>query len=920
MIKKAIEKLLGDPNLKQIKKLQPLVAQINQIEEQFQQEITTDDAIKAKTEEFKSRIAKGETLDDLLPEAFALVKTACRHLDGRQFKLTKLFEKDTNQSGDSDKPNYTWEMIPFDVQLLGGIILHQGKIAEMKTGEGKTLVCTMPLYLNALTGKGAFLVTVNEYLAQRDAEWMGILFNLLGLTVGVNLSGMSLEQKKEAYTNDIVYGTNGEFGFDYLRDNMATSSENLVQKTQNFAIVDEVDSILIDEARTPLIISAPAEESTEKYQRYNSYINKLVADEDYEIDEKMKTATLTEKGIARMEEILGIDNIYTDAGFEEVHHIEQALKANTIFNLDTEYVVKDGEIIIVDEFTGRLMPGRRFSDGLHQALEAKENVEVKRESKTLATITFQNYFRLFQKLAGMTGTAKTEEEEFEQIYGLSVLIVPTNKPVVRKDQSDVIFKNVRGKFIAIATRVKQAHQIGQPVLIGTVSIEKSEALSKVLADRSIPHSVLNAKFHEQEAEIVAGAGEKGAVTIATNMAGRGTDIKMTEEVKGLGGLLVIGTERHESRRIDNQLRGRSGRQGDPGESQFFISMEDELMRLFGGEKIRSMMERLNLPDETPVQNPLISNSIESAQKKVEGRNFDIRKHVVEYDDVINKHREIVYKIRQKILHNESIKNEILLIIAKQAERIVLSNTLPDKRLYDYDEIVNQLELLDSSVRSKLERKLLEDLVDNEALIDHIKTYLQEVYGNKEDQLTDPEVLRQIETNVYLRTIDRLWMDHIDQMQGLRESVALRGYAQRNPLIEYKEQAFTKFQQLLGNIQFNTLNTLFKLDLNHLPPHLLKRPPSILETLRTNADQIEGGLQSAIKKHTTSSNWNLPQADDKPQPFGTTPNTPTADNGIRVVKADNDQAVDPNSLPCAKLGRNEICPECGVKAKKCPKQK
>lgn len=601
MVYKLINKVLGDPNEKALKQLWPMVDKINTVFDEYNTSLT-EDQIPQKTEEFKKRIQAGESLDDLLPEAFALVKFACKHLQGKKWPVRGN--------------DIIWDMVPFDVQLVGGIVLHQGKIAEMKTGEGKTLVSAMPVYLNALAGKGVHVVTVNDYLAQRDAEWMGGLHRYLGLTVGVILHGQDREEKKEAYGCDITYGTNNEFGFDYLRDNMATRLDNLVQRDLSYAIIDEVDSILIDEARTPLIISAPAEESTSKYMRYAQLVSDLKEHDDFVIDEKMKTATLTEDGIARMEQKLGIDNIYTDAGFMEVHHLEQSLKAKTVYIRDVDYVVKDDEIIIVDEFTGRLMPGRRFSDGLHQAIEAKERVEIKRESKTLATITFQNYFRIYEKLSGMTGTAMTEAEEFLQIYGLDPIAIPTNKPIQRDDKADMVFKNQKGKYIAVARRVKEANEKGQPVLIGTISIDKSEVMSRMLELEKVPHNVLNAKHHEREAEIVSGAGQKGAVTIATNMAGRGTDIKLGEGVEEIGGLLVIGTERHESRRIDNQLRGRSGRQGDKGESQFFVSMEDDLMRLFGAERVQKMMETLNVPDDMPIQNKLISNTIEGAQKKL----------------------------------------------------------------------------------------------------------------------------------------------------------------------------------------------------------------------------------------------------------------------------------------------------------------
>lgn len=918
MVRKLIEKIIGDPNEKAIKKIRPLVQKINQIEEEYQKTLTTDEDYPRKTAEFKERIAKGESLDSLLPEAFALVKSACRRIYGREFVVEKLFaeEKELVEGSNSDEkttseasatPNtYTWKMIPFDVQLIGGINLHQGKISEMKTGEGKTLVSTLPLYLNALAGEGAFLVTVNEYLAQRDAGWMGVLYKFLGLSIGVILNNMSLSAKKQAYACDITYGTNNEFGFDYLRDNMATETDKIVQRKLNFAIIDEVDSILIDEARTPLIISTAAEEVTDKYMRYASYVKQLVKDEHFEIDEKQRAATLTEAGIAYMEKLIGVENIYTDAGFEEVHHIEQSLKANYIFKNEVDYVIKNGEIIIVDEFTGRLMPGRRYSDGLHQAIEAKERVEIKRESRTLATVTLQNYFRMFKKLGGMTGTAKTEEEEFLQIYGLETVVIPTNRDVKRLDESDVIYKHQRAKFNAIAERVKTAHAKGQPVLIGTVSIEKSEALSHALQKAGIPHSVLNAKYHEKEAEIVAKAGIKGAVTIATNMAGRGTDIKIDDEVKALGGLLVIGTERHESRRIDNQLRGRSGRQGDPGESQFFIGMDDELMRLFAGDRIQKAMEMLKLPEDTPIQNSMISNSIESAQKKVEGRNFDIRKHLVEYDDVMNKHREIIYSRRRKVLFNDNIKNDIIILIEKEAERIADKNRSSEGDGYDFPGVLLDLSILEPQAKTQFTLTELEDLRDHESIIEHVKTYLFELYQNKELKLADAETLRRLEKNVYLSIIDSLWMSHIDNMQNLRESVSLRGYGQRDPLIEYKEQAYSMFSKLLSDIQVNTINTLFRINLEaSLPAHLLKNSTPDIESLQTNENNIENNLANTALNQEASSDWTMPSESNQ--------------SGIRVVNANSSNAGSNSELACAKLGRNDICPECGVKAKKCPKQ-
>ncbi|MBU0668131.1 preprotein translocase subunit SecA [Patescibacteria group bacterium] len=895
MIYKLINKILGDPNEKALKQIWPIVHKINEIALQYDKALTEND-ITAKTEEFKKRLENGETLDDLLPEAFALVKFACKKLLGKKWDVRG-----------HDTP---WEMIPFDVQILGGIVQHQGKITEMKTGEGKTLVCTMPAYLNALTGKGVHIVTVNDYLAHRDSEWMGGLFRCLGLTVGVITHGQDSVQKKEAYACDITYGTNNEFGFDYLRDNMTAAMDNLVQRELVYAIVDEVDSILIDEARTPLIISAPAEESTSKYMRYAHLISDLKEHEDYEIDEKMKTATLTEEGIARMEKKLGVENIYTDAGFLEVHHLEQALKAKTVYLRDIDYMVKDDEILIVDEFTGRLMEGRRYSDGLHQAIEAKENVEIKRESRTLATITFQNYFRIYKKLAGMTGTAMTEAEEFLQIYGLDPIEIPTNKPVCRDDKPDMVFKNQKGKYMAVTKRVQEAYEKGQPVLIGTISIEKSEIMSRMLELEKIPHNVLNAKHHEREAEIVAQAGQMKAITIATNMAGRGTDIKLGPGVEKIGGLLVIGTERHESRRIDNQLRGRSGRQGDHGESQFFVSMEDDLMRLFGAEKIQNMMERMNVPDDMPIQNKMISGTIESAQKKVEGRNFDIRKHIVQYDDVMNKHREIMYSKRRKLLENESVKNDIILLIENETEALVGAHSPApgNEQVWQYDKILEDVHALHQSEDNPLKIEDLHKRTNREDLIEKIKMYYFTEYESKEKVLTDPEIMRRIEKNVYLNIIDTLWMEHIDNMTHLRESVALKGYAQRDPLIEYKEQAYLMLQQLLASIQHGTVTTLFKLNLQqHLPERLLRS--TMPRNMITNDAQI-----SSVTEGSSPLASSLPDSDVDEGPA----RNPVI---IRAGGAAADSAVSGSEVVGGTkkihAGRNDPCPcGSGKKYKKC----
>ncbi len=814
MLLKLLEKIVGDPKKKDLKRLALLVEKINVIETTYQTELTDEDVAK-KTAEFKERIANGEKLDAILPEAFALVKNAARRLVGK--------------SWDVRGHEYTWDMVPYDVQMIGGIVLHEGRIAEMKTGEGKTLVSTFPIYLNALEGKGVHVVTVNDYLAQRDAEWNGGLFRFLGLTVGISLHGQNPEEKRAAYNSDITYGTNNEFGFDYLRDNMAQRKEDLTQRDLHYAIIDEVDSILVDEARTPLIISAPAEESTEKYMIYSRLVKSLEENTHYDIDEKQKVATLNEVGIKKMEELLGVDNIYTEKGFDEVHHIEQALRAQAVYKVDVDYVIKEGEILIVDEFTGRLMPGRRYGQGLHQAIEAKEGVEIKRESKTLATITLQNYFRLFKKLGGMTGTAVTEEEEFISIYGLSVLEIPTNKNISRADKPDAIYKNIQGKFIAIADRTKELHANGQPVLIGTISVEKSEALSKLLTAKGIQHTVLNAKFHEKEAEIVAGAGQKGAVTIATNMAGRGTDIKLGEGVTDLGGLCVIGSERHEARRIDNQLRGRSGRQGDPGMTQFYVSMDDDLMRIFGGSQMKSLMDRLGLPEDMPIENRLISNSIEGAQRKVEGHNFDIRKHLVEYDDVMNKHREIIYRQRRKIIDAENLKNDVILLIENQIEEMVLRNAGNQKETWENVMALHR-DPVNPIAFESLEGKSQEELMDI------LKKYLEAEYSEKEKNLPDPKLMRGAERSIMLRVIDRIWMEHIDELRYLREAVALSGYGQRDPLIEYKNQAFQIFEEMVAKIDYETLATLMRVKIN---VQIVK--PAPMPLMRTNEDKVEENL-------------------------------------------------------------------------------
>lgn len=831
----ALNKILGDPNKKELRKLQPIVGRIRQIQKSDAiQKLTLADLPK-KTEEFRERVKNGESLDNILPEAYALVAHASKLLMGKEYGEGNM--------------TFTWNIPdPFDVQFVGAIALHKGSIAEMRTGEGKTYVCTMPVYLNSLTGKGVHVVTVNDYLARRDTAWMSALYEALGLTVGTIVHGLNHDQRKIAYAADVTYGTNNEFGFDYLRDNMAVSFERQVQRKLNYAIVDEVDSILIDEARTPLIISQPAAESTEKYGLYAGYAKGLTETTHFVKDEKQKAATLTEEGIKHMEKLLGVENIYTEKGFEEVHHIEQALRAHAMYQRDVDYVVKDGQIVIVDEFTGRLMPGRRYGHGLHQAIEAKEGVAVQRESKTLATITFQNYFRLYQKLAGMTGTAKTEEEEFLSIYKVPVLVIPTNREIARDDKADVVYATMKAKFRAAANVAKEKYEQGQPVLIGTTSIEKSEVMSLLLQEMDVPHSVLNAKQHEKEAEIVAKAGQKGSVTIATNMAGRGTDIKLGEGVKELGGLAILGTERHEARRIDNQLRGRSGRQGDPGESRFFVSMEDELMRLFGGDRLRTMMQRLNVPEDVPLENMMVSRSIESAQKKVEGRNFDIRRHVVQYDDVMNKHRSIMYVRRQKLLEkiaaqegeDSALRSDIEEMMKRDVETLVLTHCSDiDPENWDLQSLRAGLASLHPDLARAASDADLRTMTEPEEVTKLLTEFILNLYHKKLGQ-TPAEAASRAEQILSLQAIDSHWMDHIDQMAHLREQVAFSGFAQRDPLIEYQDQGFRLFQKLLTNIATTTVRALLQVDFRQFMSRQIV--PEEQENLQTNDEEIEGALQ------------------------------------------------------------------------------
>ena len=778
-----LTRVFGTKNDRLLKQIQPLVEQINHLESQTAQ--LDDAALGARTAAFRERLDNGEPLDELLPEAFATVREASRR---------------------------TLNMRHFDVQLVGGVVLHRGMITEMKTGEGKTLVATLPCYLNALIGRGVHVVTVNDYLARRDTEWMGQIYRFLGLSVGTILHGLDDRQRKEAYGCDITYGTNNEFGFDYLRDNMKFERESLVQRPLHYAIVDEVDSILIDEARTPLIISGPAERSTDLYYQANRIIPQLRRDQHYIIDEKARSATLTEEGVARAETLLGVENLYDPSNIEILHHVHQALKAHSLFKRDVDYIVKDGEVIIVDEFTGRLMPGRRYSDGLHQALEAKENVKIENENQTLATITFQNYFRMYDKLAGMTGTADTEAAEFKKIYDLEVAVIPTNKPMIRTDFPDVIYKTRREKFNAVIEEITELHRKGQPVLVGTVSIDVSEMVAEQLKKRGIPHTILNAKNHEREAEIIAMAGQRGSVTISTNMAGRGTDIVLGPGVVDLGGLHIIGTERHESRRIDNQLRGRSGRQGDPGSSRFYLALEDDLLRIFGGERITGIMERLGMEEGEPIEHNLISRAIENAQSKVEAHNFEIRKQLLEYDDVMNQQREVIYRQRREILEGESLRPAIEEMIREAAERI--AETHVDERApaaeWDFtaiDEAVyNQFAFHptppDEAALDGLTREGLAQILYEEAIVR---------YDEKEGRF-GPEQFRQLERFVMLQTVDTQWKDHLLNMDHLKEGIGLRGYAQQNPLLIYKKEGFEAFQDMIERIGEETLRILFRVEL------------------------------------------------------------------------------------------------------------
>jgi len=964
-----LNKILGDPNEKIIKSLQPIIEKIGVLEKEF--ENLSDDELKKKTQEFAD-VAKEKSgeelqkfLDEILPDAFALVRVAAQRVLG---------------------------MRHYDVQLIGGIVLHRGQIAEMKTGEGKTLVATLPLFLNALSKKGVQLITVNDYLSQIGAGWMAPVYHLLGLTTGViihdaafiydpeytddsqydpRLTHFRPIKRREAYECDILYGTNNEFGFDYLRDNMVSGLDKMVQRGLYYTIVDEIDSILIDEARTPLIISAPAEESGDKYFKFAQLVVRLKENEDYNVDEKMRAATLTENGISKMEKWLGIENIYTSGGIREVHHIEQALKAHALFKRDKDYVVKDGEIIIVDEFTGRLMHGRRYSEGLHQAIEAKEGVKVQRESQTLATITFQNYFRMYEKLSGMTGTAITEAEEFSKIYNLEVLAIPTNKPNVRKDMNDLIYRTETGKYKAIIEEIKNRNKMGQPVLVGTISIENNELLADMMQKNGLNPEILNAKNHEKEARVIAQAGKPGAITIATNMAGRGVDIvlggaepnKDSEEykvwqeenkkVKEAGGLHVIGTERHESRRIDNQLRGRAGRQGDPGSSQFFVSTEDDLMRIFGGDRMKNIMTTLRLPEDMPIENKMISKSIESAQRKVEGNNFDIRKHLVEYDDVINKHREAIYKRRRNILelteqkNNEnlnvlselensklqisnnkqtpnlknqnseheskeqkfsSLANIILEMVENEIEQVVTFHTsaeyIKDWNLEEIYQVASTIFPVEEKLKTDLseftkEENKLDKIKAKTAIIEHLIKIAKNVYKKIQEKSKEVGLeWMQIEKAVLIRSIDTLWVEHLETMASVRQGIGLRGYGQRDPLVEYKKEAYRLYNELNNLIQKEVVYSIYKLGMVDESATQEFTAPSLAD----RAKQFNAPSKTMDKSTTSFSGFKQASSNNA---------NASSSEGLDLVK----QKV--KNEEGEKVGRNDPCPcGSGKKYKKC----
>ncbi len=896
-----LSKILGDPNAKVIKNLEPIVAKINTLEESLKAK--SDEDLKAETLKFRELlgVTKSEDglitntktideelkiLDEILPEAFATMREAARRVLGQRH---------------------------YDVQLIGGMVLHQGQISEMKTGEGKTLVATLPLYLNSLTGRGVQLVTVNDYLSRVGAGWMAPLYHALGLSTAVIIHDQALiydpeytdetqfddrlkhfrtVPRREAYACDILYGTNNEFGFDYLRDNMVQSQEEKVQRELFYAIVDEVDSILIDEARTPLIISGAVDESTERYYQFAELVRPLVENEDYNVDEKQRAATFTEAGIAKMEKALGIGNIYATGGVKEVHHLEQALKASVLFKIDKDYVVKDGEVIIVDEFTGRLMHGRRYSEGLHQAIEAKEKVKIQRESQTLATITFQNYFRMYRKLAGMTGTALTEAEEFHKIYSLETVAIPTNKPLQRKDANDLIYGSEKGKYDAVVAEIKRRHTTGQPVLVGTISIEKNEVLSQLLELEGVKHELLNAKNHEREAQIIAQAGKFGSVTIATNMAGRGVDIILGgtpfskeeyDKVVALGGLHVVGTERHESRRIDNQLRGRAGRQGDPGSSCFYVSMDDELMRIFGGDRMKKMMKTMKFPEDLPIENPIISKSIESAQKKVEGNNFDIRKHLVEYDDVINKHRQTIYDKRNRILavaeddnDQDSLSTMILEMVEAEIEQVIsfhtASENVGDWNLAEIEQTIKTIFPLDAKMSADIlqmsgEHAKLDKIIVRTKIIDALVAEAKIKYAQAGKITAEVGMSwKEVEKNILLRSMDLLWIEHLETMDYMRRGIGLRGYGQHDPLVEYKKEAFRMYGELNALIQKEVVYSIFKVGGigQMMSENVFGRQQKFSAPEKVMTETNSGFAGLGGDEGHNSATFGLPQAKDKPK--------------------------------------------------------
>ncbi|MCE5301154.1 MAG: preprotein translocase subunit SecA [Spirochaetia bacterium] len=862
-----IKKIFGTRNEREMKKLASTVELINSMESDLEK--LSDDELKAKTPELKARLAAGETLDDILPAAFAVVREASKRVMG---------------------------MRHFDVQLMGGMVLHQGKIAEMKTGEGKTLVATLPAYLNALTGKGVHVITVNDYLAERDSlgkgnfKGMGNIYNFLGMTVGCVKNGSTTQERQAAYAADITYGTNNEFGFDYLRDNMAVYPQERVQRLLHYTIIDEVDSILIDEARTPLIISGPAEESTEMYYKIDRIIPRFSKEKDYQIDEKGHTAFLTEEGVAHAEKLLNISNLYDPQNIETIHHINQALKAHTLYRRDKEYIVKDGKVIIVDEFTGRLMPGRRWSDGLHQAVEAKERVNIERENQTLATITLQNYFRMYEKISGMTGTAETESEEFWSIYKLDVLTIPTNQPMIRIDAPDVIHLNEKGKFNAIIEDIVQRNKRGQPVLIGTTSIEKNELLSSMLVRRGIKHELLNAKNHEREAEIVALAGQPAAVTVATNMAGRGTDIVLGPGVKELGGLYVIGTARHESRRVDNQLRGRSGRQGDPGETRFYISLDDDLMRIFGSEKIKGLMSNIGMTENENVEHPWISKSVERAQKTVEAHNFSIRKHLLEYDDVLNNQRSVIYGRRVAVLEGRNMKDTIIEMMLEVAKDIAY-DAAPEKvhpEEWDYASLTERLKST-FGVQFTVDKENTDiNLLTRELLEENIFDAMKTAYETKEAGI-GAELLREIERNIMLQVVDTKWREHLYSMDQLKEGIGLRAYAQKDPLIEYKKEGFQLFQKMIVDMEHEVIEFLFRVE--------------VVDQTQLSRRQRNTRLMESRPE------FNLPTAQGAPEPMD--------EREMYMNTSESAQKVETVRRQSPKVGRNDPCPcGSGKKYKKC----